>query len=73
MLNVGKQQNGMTLNRWLRRGPSRREVLLTSTTHANAMAAGVKAERNRGYDNNERFVCGKQGYKQWDCPQRQAG
>ena len=33
--------------------------------------AGVKAERNCRYDNNECFVCGKQGHKQWDCFQRQ--
>ena len=31
-----------------------------------ANAAGVKAERNRRYDNNECFVCGKQGHKQWN-------
>ena len=35
-----------------------------------AKAAGVKAERNRRYDNNECFVCGKQGHKQ---PQSQQG
>ena len=35
-------------------------------------AAGVKAERNRRYD-NKCFVCGKQGHKQWDCPQSQRG
>ena len=28
-----------------------------------AKTAGVKAERNRRYDNNECFVCGKQGHK----------
>ena len=39
----------------------------------NAKAAGVKAERNSRYDNNECFVCGKQGHKQWDCPQSQQG
>ena len=38
-----------------------------------AMTAGVKAERNRRYENNECFVCGKQGHKQWDCPQSQQG
>ena len=38
-----------------------------------AKAAGVKAERNRRYDNNECFVCGKQGHKQRDCPQSQQG
>ena len=37
----------------------------------NAKAAGVKAERSRRYDNNECFVCGKQGHKQWDCLQSQ--
>ena len=35
--------------------------------------AGVKAERNRRYDNNECFVCGKKGHKQWDCSQSQQG
>ena len=39
----------------------------------NAKAAGVKAERNRRYGNNECFGCGKQGYKQWHCPQSQQG
>ena len=38
-----------------------------------AKTAGVKAERNRRYENNECFVCGKQGHKQWDCPQSQQG
>ena len=38
-----------------------------------AKTARVKAERNRRYGNNECFVCGKQGYKQWDCPQSQHG
>ena len=31
-----------------------------------ANTAGVKAERNRRFENNECFVCGKQGRKQWD-------
>ena len=39
----------------------------------NAKAAGVKAERSRRYDNGECIVCGKQGHKQWDCPQSQQG
>ena len=39
----------------------------------NAKAAGVKAERNRRYDNNECFVCGRQGHRQYDCPQSQQG
>ena len=38
-----------------------------------AKAAGVKAERNRRYDNNECVVYGKQGHKQRDCPQSQQG
>ena len=38
-----------------------------------AKAAGVKAERNLRYENNERFVCGKQGHKQWDCPYSHQG
>ena len=33
--------------------------------------AGIKAERDRRYGNNECFVCGKHGLKQWDCPQSQ--
>ena len=39
----------------------------------NTKAPGVKAERNRRYDNNECFVCGKQGHKQWDCPESKQG
>ena len=35
--------------------------------------AGVKAERNRRYDNNECLLCGKQRHKQWDCPHSQQG
>ena len=38
-----------------------------------AKAAGVKAERNRRYDNKECFVCGKQSHKQRDCLQIQQG
>ena len=38
-----------------------------------AKTAGVKAERNRRYDNNECFVCGKQGHNKWDCLQSQQG
>ena len=34
MLNVGKRHNDVTLGQWLLRGPGRREVLLTGTTHA---------------------------------------
>ena len=37
-----------------------------------AKTAGLKAERNRGY-NNECFLCGNQGHKQWDCPQNEDG
>ena len=36
-----------------------------------AKTAGVKADRKRPYENNECFVCGKQGHEQWDCPQSQ--
>ena len=39
----------------------------------NTNATGVKAEGHRPYDNNECFVCGKQGHKQWDCHQSQQG
>ena len=42
-------------------------------TSQSAKTAGVKAERNRRYDNSECFVCGKQGHKQWNCPQSQQG
>ena len=42
-------------------------------SRGNAKAAGVKAERNRRYDNKECFVCGKQGHKLRDCPQSQQG
>ena len=38
-----------------------------------AKTAGVKADKNRGYENNECFACGKQGHKQWDCHQGQQG
>ena len=38
-----------------------------------AKTAGVKAERNYRYENCECFVCGKQGHKQWDCPQASRG
>ena len=38
-----------------------------------AKTAGVKAKRSRRYENNEFFFCGKQGHKQWDCPQSQQG
>ena len=38
-----------------------------------AKTAGVKAERNRRYENNERFACGKQSHKRWDCPRSQQG
>ena len=42
-------------------------------TDANQIAktAGAKAERNRRYENNQCFVLGKQGHKQWDCLQSQ--
>ena len=74
MLNVGRQQNGATLGRWLLRGPSCREVLLTSTPHArNAKAAGVKAERKRRYDNIECFVCGKQDESSVNSSRSQQG
>ena len=33
-----------------------------------AKTAGVQAEQNRRHENNECFVCGKLGHKQWDCP-----
>ena len=36
-----------------------------------AEAEGVKAERNRRYENNACFFCGKYIHKRWDCPQSQ--
>ena len=72
MLHARKRQRGVTLDRCLLRGPSDRAMLLTNPTgRQSAKTAGVKAERNRRYENNECFVCGKQGHKQWDCPQSQ--
>ena len=38
-----------------------------------AKTDGVKADRNRRYDNNECLICGKQGNTQCDCPQSQQG
>ena len=74
MLHAGKRQSGVTLDWWLLRRPSCRAMLLTKPDGSqSAKTAGVKAERNRRYDNNECFVCGKQGHKQWDCPQSQQG
>ena len=74
MLHAGKRQRGVTLDRWLLRGPSYRAMLLTKPDGSqSAKTAGVKAERNRRYENNECFVCGKQGHKQWDYPQSQQG
>ena len=74
MLHAGKRQSGVTLDWWLLRRPSCRAMLLTKPDGSqSAKTAGVKAERNRRYENNECFVCGKQGHKQWDCPQSQQG
>ena len=39
----------------------------------NTKAAGVKADRNRRFDNNECFVCGKQEHKRWESQQGKAG
>ena len=33
--------------------------------------AGVKTWRNRRYERNKCFICGKQGHKQCECPQSQ--
>ena len=72
MLHAGKGQRSVTLDWWLLRGPSYRAMLLTRHDGSqSAKTAGVKAERNRRYENNEYFLCGKQGHKQWDCPQSQ--
>ena len=38
-----------------------------------AKATGEKEERKLHHDNEECFVHGKQGHKQWDCPQIQQG
>ena len=50
MLHAGERQSGVTLDLWLLRGPSRRELLLTSTTHARVSRPNPK--RNRRYDND---------------------
>ena len=75
MPNVGKQQNNVMLGRWLPRGPIRSEVSAADEhdSRENFQAAGVKAEQNRRYDNNECFVFGKQEHKQWDSPQSPQG
>ena len=36
-----------------------------------AKTTGVKADRNRRYENNEFFICVKQGHQQRDCPHSQ--
>ena len=33
----------------------------------------MKTERKGRYDNNECFVCGKQGHNQWECPRSEQG
>ena len=38
-----------------------------------ASVTSVKEDRNRRYDQNVFFVFGKQGHKQWGCPQSQQG
>ena len=50
----------------------RRSTADRHDSRESAKGAGVKAERNR-YDNNECFVCGKQGHNRRDCPQSQEG
>ena len=59
----------MTLDRRLLRGSS--NAAEKHDGSQSAKTAGVKSERNRRHENNECFVCGKQGHKQWDCPQSQ--
>ena len=73
MLHAGKGQRSVTLDPQLLREPSCRAMLLTNTTEASVPRTLVNAERNRRYGNNECFVCGKQGHKQWGCPQSQQG
>ena len=56
MLNVGKRENGVTLGRWLLWGPSRNgSAADEQDSHESAKGVGVKAERNRPYDNNKCF------------------
>ena len=70
MLDVSKRKKGVTLGQWLPRGLRCKDVL-TSTTHARVGdTTYVNAGRNRGYDSTKCFVCGKQGHKQRDSPQR---
>ena len=55
-------------------GPSRREVLLTGTTHARVPKLLVfKQNETVGTTTRNAFVCGKQGHKQRDCPKSQQG
>ena len=69
MLHASKRQRGVTLDRWLLRGPSDRAMLLTNpTVSQSAKTAGVKAERNRRYENKECFVCVKQGISNGTTP-----
>ena len=74
MLNVGNREKTVTLGRWPLRGPSRRgSAADEQDSRGRSKGVGVKAERNRRYDNNKCFVCGKQSHEQRDCPQRPQG
>ena len=64
MLSVGKQRNCVTLGLAAAGAKPQGSAADEHDLRENAKAAGVKAERNRRYDNNECFVCGKQGHKQ---------
>ena len=64
MLSVGKQQNCVTLGLAAAGTKPQGRAADELDSRENAKDAGVKAERNRRYDNNESFVCGKQGHKQ---------
>ena len=73
MLNVSKRQSGVTLGRWRCGTKPQEDAADELDCRESAKAAGVIAERNCRYDNNECYMCGKQGHKQRDCPGIQKG
>ena len=73
MLHAGKRQRGVTLYRWLLRGPSYRAMLLTNPTEARVPRPLGRKQSGTVGTRTTSFVCGKQGHTQWDCPQSQQG
>ena len=69
MLHAGNRQHGVTVEKWLLWGLSHTTMLLDKHEGSqSATTAEVKAEWNHRYENNECFVRGKQGHKQWGYP-----